>query len=55
VTTVKVERRAPYQGVPQFSISGCAETTPSRATAVKWAALENAARANVARRFAREI
>lgn len=41
---VEVERRGPYQGVPQYGITGCAESTPSRAVAVKWAALENAVR-----------
>lgn len=41
---VKIERRSPYQGVPQYGITGCAETTPSKATAEKWARLENTAR-----------
>lgn len=42
---VTVERKAPYQGVPQWGITGDdVNTTPSRATARKWAELENAAR-----------
>ncbi len=36
--------RGSYQGVPQWGITGSAEITPSRATAIRWAALENAAR-----------
>lgn len=39
---VKVEKRGSYQGVPQYGITGYAEITPSRKTAEKWAALENA-------------
>lgn len=41
---IRVERRSPYQGVPQWGVTGQAEITPSRKTAEKWAALENAAR-----------
>jgi hypothetical protein len=41
---VKVERKIPYQGVGQYGITGSSEITPSRATAAKWAAQENAAR-----------
>ena len=40
----KVERKGTYQGVPQWGITGSAEITPSRATAEKWARLENAAK-----------
>lgn len=36
---IKVERRGSYQGVPQYSITGASEITPSRAVAKKWAAL----------------
>ena len=39
----KVERRGTYQGVPQYGITGCAEITPNKKTASKWAALANAA------------
>jgi hypothetical protein len=42
--TIRVERRGSYQGVPQYGITEQAEITPSRKTAVKWAALENARR-----------
>lgn len=42
--TVKVERKSPYQGVPQWGITGASESTPSKATAEKWARLENASR-----------
>lgn len=31
--------RGSYQGVPQWGITGSAEITPSRATAIRWAAL----------------
>lgn len=41
---VKVERKGEYQGVPQWGITGSAEMTPTKATAEKWARLENAAR-----------
>jgi len=41
---VKVVRKGSYQGVPQWGISTSAEMTPSKATARKWAELENAAR-----------
>jgi hypothetical protein len=37
----KVERRGTYQGVPQYSITGAHEITPSRATAEKWARWAN--------------
>lgn len=40
---VKVERRGSYQGTPTYGITGQSEITTSRATAKKWAALENAA------------
>jgi hypothetical protein len=50
--TIKIERRAPYQGVPQWGITGCAEITPSKATAQKWAALETAALNAAAKRRA---
>ena len=49
---VTVERRAPYQGVPQWGITGAAEVTPDLATAQKWAALANAEAAAAARRRA---
>lgn len=42
--TVKVERKGSYQGVLQWGITGSSEITPSKATAEKWARLENAAR-----------
>ncbi len=42
MTLAKVERKGTYQGVPQWGITGSAEITPSRATAEKWARLENA-------------
>lgn len=35
--------KAAYHGVPQYGITGQAEITPSRKTAERWAALENAA------------
>jgi hypothetical protein len=38
-----VEPRGTYQGVKQYGITGQNEITPSRKTAEKWAALENAA------------
>lgn len=38
----KVERKGTYQGVLQWGITGSSEKTPSRKTAVKWAALANA-------------
>lgn len=41
---VHVERKGTYQGVPQWGITGSSEITPSKATAEKWARLENAAR-----------
>lgn len=41
---VEVERKGSYQGVPQWGITGHAEITPSRATAVKWARLEEHAK-----------
>lgn len=41
---IKVERKGTYQGVPQWGITGQAEITPSKATAEKWAQLENANR-----------
>ena len=37
---VKVERKGTYQGVPQWGITDSPEKTPSRSTAVRWAALE---------------
>ena len=43
---IKVERRGSYQGVSQYGITGCAEITPTRAVAEKWARL---ARAELAR------
>lgn len=56
----RIERKGTYQGVPQWGITGSAELTPSRATAEKWARLENAerqrddadARAELRRRWA---
>jgi hypothetical protein len=39
---VIVECRPSYQGIPQYGITGHTEITPSRKTAEKWAALENA-------------
>ena len=39
--TVRVERKGEYQGVPQWGITGSREITPSKATATRWAALEN--------------
>ncbi len=47
MTLTKVERKGTYQGVPQWGITGQAEITPSRATAEKWARLENANRVAV--------
>lgn len=41
---VTVVRKGSYQGVPQWGISTSNETTPSKATAEKWAALKNHAR-----------
>jgi hypothetical protein len=38
---VKVEKKSPYQGVPQWGITGDSEMTPSKATAQKWANAEN--------------
>lgn len=48
---VKVERKGSYQGVPQWGITGAAEITPSKATAEKWARLENAARRTTPRQY----
>ena len=42
MTQAKVVRKGSYQGVAQWGISTSSEITPSRATAVKWAKLENA-------------
>ena len=42
MTLSKVVRKGSYQGVAQWGISTSAEITPSRATARKWAELENA-------------
>jgi hypothetical protein len=42
MTLSKVVRKGSYQGVTQWGISTSAEITPSRATARKWAELENA-------------
>lgn len=39
---VKVVRKGTYQGVSQWGISNSSEITPSKKTAEKWAALENA-------------
>lgn len=47
MNTVKVVRKGTYQGVPQWGISTSAEITPSKATAEKWARLENAALAQI--------
>ena len=41
MTLAKVVRKGSYQGVPQWGISTSSEITPSRATARKWAELEN--------------
>jgi hypothetical protein len=41
---VRVERKASYQGVRQCGTTGSPEITPSKATAEKWARLENAER-----------
>ena len=43
MTLAKVVRKGSYQGVSQWGISTSAEITPSKATAAKWAELENAA------------
>jgi hypothetical protein len=51
MTAIKVERRGKYQGVPQYSITGAAEITPSRATARKWAEQSEAESAAYARRW----
>jgi len=37
----KVERRAPYQGLPAYGITGCSEIAANRATAQKWADIAN--------------
>ena len=42
MTLSKVVRKGSYQGVAQWGINTSAEITPSRATARKWAELENA-------------
>ena len=42
MTLAKVVRKGIYQGVPQWGINTSSEITPSRATARKWAELENA-------------
>ena len=42
MTLSKVVRKGSYQGVSQWGISTSSEITPSRATARKWADLENA-------------
>jgi hypothetical protein len=42
MTLSKVVRKGSYQGVAQWGISTSSEITPSKATAQKWAALENA-------------
>lgn len=42
MTLSKVVRKGSYQGVSQWGISTSSEITPSRATARKWAELENA-------------
>ena len=42
MTLAKVVRKGNYQGVSQWGISTSSEITPSRATARKWAELENA-------------
>jgi hypothetical protein len=42
MTLAKVVRKGSYQGVSQWGISTSSEITPSRATARKWADLENA-------------
>ena len=42
MTLVKVVRKGSYQGVAQWGISTSSEINPSRATAQKWAELENA-------------
>ena len=42
MTLSKVVRKGSYQGVAQWGISTGSEITPSKATAQKWAALENA-------------
>ena len=39
---IKVERRGSYKGVSQYGITGCAEITPTRAVAEKWARLARA-------------
>ena len=44
MTLAKVVRKGHYQGVPQWGISTSAEITPSKATAKKWATLENTQR-----------
>ena len=38
----KVERRAPYQGLPAWGITGCGEIAANRATAQRWADHANA-------------
>ena len=42
MTLAKVVRKGNYQGVSQWGVSTSSEITPSRATARKWAELENA-------------
>ena len=42
MTLTKVVRKGSYQGVPQWGISTASEITPTRATAQKWADVENA-------------
>ena len=42
MTLAKVVRKGNYQGVSQWGIDTSSEITPSRATARKWADLENA-------------
>ena len=42
MTLSKVVRKGSYQGVAQWGINTSSEITPSRATARKWAELENA-------------
>jgi hypothetical protein len=42
MTLSKVVRKGSYQGVTQWGINTSSEITPSRATARKWAELENA-------------
>lgn len=50
-TSVIVEKKSPYQGVPQWGVSTGSEITPTRSVAQKWADLENAQRKPIKRQY----